>query len=282
MLFILPWLSLFLASRAGAQPEQMEPEGVEERAVIGELRRALAEREEALAEARRQLEELEARLREMQERAGGEPRLVRVFPLTPAVQEAGDRLEPVGELPEATFVLLPKHLAVWGPASVVDAVAQVLAALDPATQPLPVTLTVRAYLAAEELPPDFTAPEDDPLLTQVRERTGYAAVALLTVKTLPGVEGELLSTESEMGVEGDWGELHGALQLTVMPHLIAEEQVQLKVKIGLELTLGPGGIRRLGCESTLRTRPGQPALIVSEDPVLRSALVLALTLTLGE
>jgi hypothetical protein len=164
----------------------------------------------------------------------------------------------------------------------VSTVAQILAALDPTTQPASVALAVRAYLAAEMLPPNFAAPKDDPLLAQVQERTGYTNVAVLTEVDLPGVDGEALNVEREMGVEGDQGGLRGGLRLTATPQVLAGQQVQLKARVNLELGLGPGGFHRLQHEGVLRTPSGQAVLVVSADPILHTALVLALTPTVGK
>lgn len=276
-------LSLFLAAGAGAQPEPVKPAIEKEAAVmekedaVARLKAELKEREQAVVKLKEALAEAQRRLEK------SEGRMARVFPVTPALQAAGDQLKMLGELPDVLAVPLQDQLVVWGSESAVAAVTQLLSAVDPTLQPRPLTFTARVYLAAEQLVPNFAVPPaEDPLVDQVRERTGYEQVALLIVKTLPGLDGEALSLESEMGIEGDWGELSGKLRLAVRPQVGKGEQVQLQVQSGLEIFLGPAGFRRFQYESTLRTPSGQPALIVSEDPVLHSALVLALTPTVGE
>lgn len=277
------WLGVVLLGTipAGAQPEEERP--AREAAAIRDLKEALEKREQALAEANRRLRELEAQLREQRMQRGQEPEgpwragpVVRVFPVTPALQAAGAALEPLGKLPEARLVVLPTQLVVWGPAPAVEALTRVLTALDPALQPQPVTLMARLYLAAEELPPNLTAPPEDPLLPQLQERTGHKNVGLLTALDLPGIEGGTCHTEHEMRVQGEWGELGGTLRLTSTPHLVGKQQVQMNTHIQAEWMLGPGGLRRLRYEGILRTPVGKALLLVSDDPFSHSALVLAL------
>jgi len=275
-------LSLLLAFPVGAQPEPVKPGTEEEAAVlereeaVARLKAELAEREQAVVKLKEALAEAHRRLEK------SEGRTVRVFPRTPALEAAGEELKMLEKMPEVAVAPIRDQVIVWGPEAAVAAVTQLVAAIDPTLQPRPITLTVRVYLAAEQLIPNFAVPPaEDPLVDQVRERTGYEQVALLTVKTLPGLDGEALSLESEMGIEGDWGKLSGKLRLAVRPQVGKGGQVQLQVQSGLEIFLGPAGFRRFLYESTLRTPAGQPALLVSEDPVLHSALVLALTPAVG-
>jgi hypothetical protein len=282
------WLGLVLlgAMPAGAQPEEEGPAPEAERR---DLRAALERRERALAEAGQRLREMQAQLREQRLRRGPEPGgpgregpVVRVFPATPALQGAGKALEPLGKLPEVRFLVLPEQVVVWGPPATVEAITRVLAALDPTLQPRSLTLKARVYWAAEALPPILNPPRQDPLLPQVRERTGYENVSLLSGTDLAGVEGEAFNVENEMGVKGDWGELHGVLRLTATPQLLGPQEVQMRTSLQVEWMLGPGGLRRLQYEGLLRTATGQAVLLVSDDPTSRSALVLALTPSVGE
>lgn len=274
-------LVLMGAMPAGAQPEEERPAPEAERR---DLRAALERREQALAEAGRRLREMEAQLREQRMRRPPEPAgpVVRLFPLTPALQGAGKALEPLGELPETRFWVLPGQVAVWGPPAAVEAVTRILTTLDPTLQPRPLTLRARVYLAAEALPPQFNVPQQDPLLPQLQERTGYENVSLLAGADLPGIEGESFQLENEMGVKGDWGELHGVLRLAAVPQLLGHQQVQMRASLQVEWMLGPGGLRRLHYEGLLRTAAGQAVLLVSDDPTSRSALVLALAPFVGE
>lgn len=278
------WLALVLvgAMPAGAQPEEERPAPEAERR---DLRAALERREQALAEAGRRLREMEAQLREQRMRRPPEPAgpVVRLFPLTPALQGVGEALEPLGKLPETRFLVLPEQVAVWGPPAAVEAVTRILTALDPTLQPRSLTLTVRVYVAAEALPPQLNVLREDPLLPQVQKRTGYKNVSLLAGVDLPGIEGESFQLENEMGVKGDWGELHGVLRLTAMPQLLDHQQVQMKTSVQVEWMVGTGNLRRLHYyEGLLRTAAGQAVLVVSDDPISRSALVLALAPFVGE